>query len=241
MVSLFKLKNFVLPQSDKLRELWVAKRLSKIKEGNVILDAGAGECYYKKYCNHLKYVSQDFGKYDGKGDKAGIQTGTRDSSGIDIICDIVNIPVNSASFDAVLCVEVFEHIPRPLKALAELSRVLKKGGTLILTAPFSSLTHYSPFYFYSGFSKNFYMENLPTCGFKIKQIYTYGNYFDGLSLELGRTPLVIFRENKLLFISLFLLFPLLVPTYIVLRIFSYLFPKTAELSTFGVCVEAYKE
>ncbi|MEX2012773.1 MAG: methyltransferase domain-containing protein [Candidatus Levyibacteriota bacterium] len=237
----FKLKNALLPQSDKFREHWVAERLSKIKAGDKILDAGAGECYYQRYCDHLKYTSQDFGKYDGKGDRAGIQTGTRDSSGIDIVSDIVDIPVKSASFDAVLCVEVFEHIPRPLDALSELSRVLKKGGTLILTAPFTSLTHYSPFYFYSGFSENFYKENLPMHGFKIKQVYSYGNYFDGVSLELARTPLVIFREDKLLFLILFLLFPLLLPAYVTLRVFSHLFPKTSSLSAFGVCIEAYKE
>lgn len=241
MSFLFKIKNTILPQSDKLREYWVASKLSEIKKDSAVLDAGAGECYYEKYCKHLKYTSQDFGKYDGKGDEKGIQTGTRDSSKIDIVSDITEIPVKAESFDAILCVEVFEHIPRPLDALSELSRVMKKGGVLILTAPFSSLTHYSPYYFYSGFAKNFYKDNLPRHGFEIREIYSYGNYFDGLSLELARTPLVIFRENKLLFLPIFLLLPFLFSAYIVLRIFSYLFPKTQNLSTFGICIEAYKK
>lgn len=241
MSVLFKLKNAVLPQSDKARERWVAKRLSKIKEGSTILDAGAGECYYRKYCGHLKYVSQDFGEYDGKGDRSGIQTGKRDSSGIDIVSDIVSIPVEPGSFDAVLCVEVFEHLPRPLDALHELSRVVKKGGTLILTAPFTSLTHYSPYYFYSGFSKNFYKENLPKYGFKIKEIYVYGNYFDTIALELARTPLVVFRKIGVFSLPLFLLYPFLLPSYVLLRTLSYMFPSTSELMSFGVCVEATKE
>ncbi len=114
MSLLFNLKNLLLPQSDKQREFWVAKKLKKIKKGSKIIDAGAGECYYKKYCKHLKYVSQDFGKYNGKGDSVGIQTGKRDSSKLDIVSDIVNIPVKKESFDATLCVEVFEHIPRHL-------------------------------------------------------------------------------------------------------------------------------
>lgn len=241
MSVLFKLKNVILPHSDKLREIWVAHKLEKLKKGSSIIDAGAGECYYKRYCNHLEYVSQDFGKYDGKGDRAGIQTGKRDSSGIDIISDIVDIPVKSASFDAALCVEVFEHIPRPLDALDELSRVVKKGGTLILTAPFASLTHYSPFYFYSGFSENFYKINLPKYGFGVKEIYTYGNYFDFISLELARVPLVVFRQISFFSIVFLFLFPLLLPSYLLLRFFSILFPRTSKLLPFGLCVEATKE
>lgn len=240
MFSLFDLKNFILPQSDKLRERWVAGKLKSIKKGSRIIDAGAGECYYERYCKHLAYVSQDFAGYDGKGDKVGIQTGERDWSKIDIVSDIVDIPVKSASFDAVLCVEVFEHIPRPLDALEELSRVIKKGGTLILTAPFSSLTHYSPFYFYTGFSENFYKENLPKYGFKIRESYPYGNYFDWVTLELARSPLVIFRTNKLLFLPLLLLFIFIFPSYIIFRFLSILFPKTSSLLCFGVCIEAYR-
>ena len=118
--------NFFIPQSEKVRELWVADQLRKIQPGKKILDAGAGECDYRQYCEHLNYISQDLGKYDGKGDGKGIQTNSRDSSRIDIVSDIVNIPIKSGSFDAVLCVEVFEHLPRPLDALSELSRVLKK-------------------------------------------------------------------------------------------------------------------
>ena len=124
--------NFFIPQSEKVRELWVADQLRKIQPGKKILDAGAGECDYRQYCEHLNYISQDLGKYDGKGDGKGIQTNSRDSSRIDIVSDIVNIPIKSGSFDAVLCVEVFEHLPRPLDALSELSRVLKKNGILIL-------------------------------------------------------------------------------------------------------------
>ncbi len=240
MSFLFKIKNLALPQSDKLREFWVEKKLKRIKKGSKILDAGAGECYYERYCKHLNYVSQDFGKYNGKGDSVGIQTGTRDSSKLDIVSDIVDIPVKKASFDAVLCVEVFEHIPRPLDALLELSRITKKNGVLILTAPFNSLTHYSPYYFYSGFSKNFYKENLPKYGFKIKEIYSYGNYFDYLSVELARVPLAVFRRNKILFLPVAVFYPLAIPIYILMRILS-LVIVSSDLAVFGICIEAVKK
>ena len=44
-----------------------AKTAGKIPEGARILDAGAGERSYERYCGHLMYVAQDFAQYDGVG------------------------------------------------------------------------------------------------------------------------------------------------------------------------------
>ena len=67
------------------------------------------------------------------GDSKGIQKDSRDYSSLDIISDITSIPVSDNTFDAVMCIEVFEHLPNPIDALVELNRVLKPGGKLILT------------------------------------------------------------------------------------------------------------
>lgn len=241
MNKLFAIKNFILPQPDLSRKYWVVRELAQLPKDSTILDAGAGECQYKEYCKHLRYTSQDFGKYDGKGDNSGIQTGSRDSSKIDIVSDIVDMPIKSGSFDNVLCIEVFEHIPRPLDALKEISRVLKKQGTLILTAPFSSLTHYSPYYFYSGFSLQFYKENLPKAGFEIKEVYSYGNYFDHVSLELARVPLILWRKLTLLALPLILIYSNVLPVYFLLRILSLIPTLNPEgLFYFRHCIRAIK-
>lgn len=240
MFTLFDIKNFILPQPDLIRKRWVIEQLTKLPKASSILDAGAGECQYEKYCQHLRYVSQDFGKYDGEGDSRGIQTGKRDSSKIDIVSDIVSMPIKSSSFDSVLCIEVFEHIPRPLDALKEISRVLKKHGILILTAPFSSLTHYSPYYFYSGFSLQFYKENLPYFGFKIEEVYTYGNYFDHVSLELARVPLILWRKFTFLALPLILLYVVILPIYLLLRILSITPFNPEGLFYFRHCIKAIK-
>jgi hypothetical protein len=57
------------------REQWLEATLKSLPAGLTILDAGAGECPYKKWCSHLNYISQDFGQYDGKGDE-GLQMGS---------------------------------------------------------------------------------------------------------------------------------------------------------------------
>jgi ubiquinone/menaquinone biosynthesis C-methylase UbiE len=125
------------------RELWIKQVLSDLPAGAHLLDAGAGECQYKKYCNHLHYVSQDIAVYEGCGE-TGLHTGKWNTSKIDIICDITTVPLPDASFDAILCSEVLEHLPDPIPALREMARLLKPGGVFIGTSPFWSLTHFAP-------------------------------------------------------------------------------------------------
>ena len=168
------------------RKAWVEKTLGKIPSGSRILDAGAGEQSYRKYCSHLVYVAQDFAKYDGSGDKVGLQTGTWDQTKLDIVSDITSIPEPDGSFDAILCVEVFEHLPEPTKALAEFARLLRPDGHLILTAPVCSLTHFAPYYFYNGFSRYFYEKFLGDFGFEITELSPNGNYFEYLGQEVRR-------------------------------------------------------
>jgi SAM-dependent methyltransferase len=55
------------------------------------------------------------------------------------------LPFADASFEAVLCTEVLEHIPDPTETLREIHRVLKPGGKLLLTIPWSARFHYQPF------------------------------------------------------------------------------------------------
>jgi SAM-dependent methyltransferase len=43
------------------------------------------------------------------------------------------IPVDEASFDVVLCLQVLEHVPDPAAAVRELRRVVKLGGRVLLS------------------------------------------------------------------------------------------------------------
>jgi len=177
--------------NQKTRENWLEKALKNISPGLKILDAGAGELQYKKFCEHLDYFSQDFGQYDGKGNTEGLQTKKWDNSKLDIISDITKIPVKDASFDAIMCVEVLEHIIEPIKTIEEFARLLKSDGKLIITAPFCSLTHFAPYHFYTGFNKYFYKEILEMNGFKILEITPNGNYYEYMAQEIRRLPSMI--------------------------------------------------
>jgi SAM-dependent methyltransferase len=51
----------------------------------------------------------------------------------DIHGSIDAIPVEDASFDVVLCLQVLEHVPDPAAAVRELRRVVKPGGRVFLS------------------------------------------------------------------------------------------------------------
>lgn len=172
--------------NEENRQKWLKKSLSTLADGERILDAGAGELANKPLCSHLVYISQDFGQYSGAGDGSGFQTGQWNTSMIDHICDICSIPEHDSSFDAILCTEVFEHLPDPLKALDEFQRLLKPGGKLILTAPFFSCVHFAPYHYSTGFSRYWYEHHLKLRDLKIIELTPNGDWFDLCHQELVR-------------------------------------------------------
>jgi len=182
--------------NERTRERWIEAALNSIPENSRILDAGAGTQRYRKFCKHLNYVSQDFAKYDGQGDAAGLQTGEFDYGRLDIVSDITSIPEPDLSFDAIMCIEVLEHLPDPVQAIKEFSRLIRPKGHLILTAPFCSLTHFSPYHFSSGFNKYWYEMHLAGNGLKIIDIAPNGNFFEYIAQEIDRIPSISKRYSQ---------------------------------------------
>lgn len=172
------------------RDKWLESTLATIPAGQRILDAGAGQLKYKRFCQHLNYVSQDFAQYDGKGDGKGLQTKSWDQTKLDIVSDIIAIPEPDESFDAIMCIEVLEHLPNPILALQELVRLLRPNGYLIVTTPFASLTHFAPYHFQTGFSRYFYEHWCRELGLEIIELKTNGNYFEYVAQEMNRLPTV---------------------------------------------------
>jgi SAM-dependent methyltransferase len=176
------------------RTRWVKQQLEALPNNSTILDAGCGSQQFKKYASHLVYRAQDFGEYtiDDKR-MIGAETGGLGSlegykyGKLDYVGDIWNVDEKSDTFDALLCTEVFEHIPFPIETLKEFHRLLKPGGKLILTAPANCLRHMDPYYFYSGFSDRWYEKFLIDFGFNIESIEAVGDYYSWLRVEMART------------------------------------------------------
>ena len=62
----------------------------------------------------------------------------------DVFADASRLPLPDASIDTVLLLEVLEHLRHPARALAEIARVLRPGGKLLLTMPFMYPIHDAP-------------------------------------------------------------------------------------------------
>lgn len=171
------------------RQAWLKRTLSGLPAGSRLLDAGAGELHNRQHCGHLEYVSQDFCQYEGQEGGApaeGLQTKSWDTSRIDLVSDITAIPAPDSSFDVILCSEVLEHVPEPTHALDEFARLLKPGGKVILTAPFSSNVHMAPYHYCSGFSKYWYEYHLTLRGFEINELTANGDWYTLLKQEITR-------------------------------------------------------
>jgi SAM-dependent methyltransferase len=179
---------FINDVNETSRQEWLKRVIDDLPAGLRILDAGAGELKNRQHCGHLQYVSQDFGQYVGEGNLPGVglHSDGWNTSRIDLISDITAIPAPDASFDAILCSEVLEHVPEPTHALDEFARLLKTGGILILTAPFGSNVHMAPYHYCSGFSRYWYEYHLASRGFEIKELISNGDWYSLLRQEITR-------------------------------------------------------
>ena len=167
------------------RETWIESTLKALPAGTSLLDVGAGECAYKPFCAHLDYLAQDIAEYDGAGDGTGLHTGAWDTSRLDFVCDLYDIP-ETRQFDTVFCSEVLEHVVDPVRALEKLVRLTRPGGRIIVTAPFNSITHFAPYHYCTGFSQYFYRLHFERLGCGIEELTANGGYFDVIDQELGR-------------------------------------------------------
>jgi SAM-dependent methyltransferase len=93
---------------------------------------------------------------------------------LDICGDGMALPFRAEAFDTVLCNQVLEHVPEGALLIAEITRVLKPGGVLLLTVPLTWDLHLEPtdFYRYTRYGLQYLADKTgltvlditPTCG-----------------------------------------------------------------------------
>jgi SAM-dependent methyltransferase len=113
--------------------LFMRAKLSKyggIIKGT-ILDIGAGDQPYRRYFQVDKYVAVNSLKFYNPPFPAEIAEST------DIWTDdSLPLPLEDRTFDGILCFQVLSVIHEPDKFFAEIARLLKPGGRLLLTTDF---------------------------------------------------------------------------------------------------------
>jgi ubiquinone/menaquinone biosynthesis C-methylase UbiE len=189
----------IMDLNQEERDHFIADIIEKFfpAEGTV-LDVGSGTSPYRKLFSKFKYLAHDFGQYHGE--KLG---GTKEYSEIDIKSDISAIPLPDESVEAIICTEVLEHVPEPLKAFKEFSRLLVPKGLLVITAPLTSGEHQLPYHFYGGFSKGFYEFAAGSVNMAILHLQYHGGFLRLIAQELARLSMYpvhsdkVFLENTL--------------------------------------------
>lgn len=163
------------------RDNWMKEQAALIPKGLRVLDVGAGTCPYRRFLVHCDYKTHDFSQLNQDHNRGRLSYGT-----IDYVSDIISIPVPDASFDVIICTEVLEHVPEPIKAIHEFARILRPGGILLLTAPLGSGLHQEPYQYYGGYTPYFYYRFVAEAGFTNISVEANGGFFKFYGQESRR-------------------------------------------------------
>lgn len=107
-------------ERHRLLWLYLDRKTTFLTDSIRVLHIAPEQVFYKKFksFSHWDYTTSDL-----------------HSPLADVKADICALPLEDNSYDFILCNHVLEHIPNDLKAMEELYRVLKPGGTAILQVP----------------------------------------------------------------------------------------------------------
>jgi SAM-dependent methyltransferase len=97
----------------------------------------------------------------------------------------LEIPPDAVA-DVILCTEVLEHVPDPVRAFQHMASLLKPGGYLLVSVPFLSLMHQAPFWFSSGLSPFWFQHWSSESKIDIVDLTVQGDYSDLMAQEVGR-------------------------------------------------------
>jgi SAM-dependent methyltransferase len=103
------------------RRIHMQEFFRRSEPGRAILDVGA------QYCPYYPLFKDTCGSYTS--------LDIVDTPIVDVVCNAEEMSLGDNLFDLVLCTQVLEHCQNPQKIVDECHRVLRPGGTLILTVP----------------------------------------------------------------------------------------------------------
>ena len=104
---------------------WLEERLARLAGGGLVLDLGCGRGYWTRYLSQRGIAAVGVEREVDRAALAG-------RHGPVMAGDAANLPVADGSVDVVWCLHVLHHLHDPGRALAEVRRVLRPGGALVM-------------------------------------------------------------------------------------------------------------
>ncbi len=127
------------------------------------LNAGSGEGLFLEFLNGFgdlrRIVHMDLKRPD-------LSRWESDPRNEAVPGSLTNLPFGEAEFDFVFCTEVLEHVEGDAKALREIARVLKPGGTVLLSTPTPPAPD-DPAHVREGYTLDELKKKLASAGFEI--------------------------------------------------------------------------
>jgi len=118
------------------RQKMLCEALSQVPLGARVLDSGCGHGGFTAFLSQLGY---DAVGIDISGTAIGFARQHYQGMRFEVASLDDGLPFENEAFDAVWCTEVLEHLFDVQVALAEINRVLRPHGTLVLTTPYHGL------------------------------------------------------------------------------------------------------
>jgi SAM-dependent methyltransferase len=151
-----------------------------------LLDVGCGDCPYEWIFRPYveAYVGVEHEATFALTMAAAGRDTRRKGRPPDLSYDGETLPFDDGFFDCVLSVQVLEHTPHPDRLVAEMSRVLKRGGVLVVNAPFSFRLHAEP-HDYFRYTPHGLAALCVRHGLRVAELMPQGHFFSVVGHKLN--------------------------------------------------------
>ena len=174
------LRRWLAPlQGSALHPQWLVLRSTRklirrraASLGGIVVDIGCADGW-------LRHCLAPDARYIGLDYPPAVAAGY--GSKPEVFGDGESLPFADASVDVVALLEVLEHLPDPGRCMAEAARILKPGGTLLLSVPFLYPLHDEPRDF-QRWTRFGLQRLLETSGFEVEEQDYRGNPMETAAL-----------------------------------------------------------
>jgi len=157
------------------RDRFINQQLGRLSEDALVVNVGCGVIRRFAPSGSSRYLATDL----------------RVLPNVDFASDATRLPLADGSVDTVVALELLEHVTRPHEVLAELRRILKPGGTVILSVPSTVPRHDSHDYW------RYTAEGLSELGTQVfgrGDVHVFGGTFEALGYLLSYYIALVFHQ-----------------------------------------------